>query len=31
MFRKNAHLTDTAEVEAKLALGEFVKKGAWLP
>lgn len=27
MFRKNAHLTDNAEIESKLALGEFVRKG----
>lgn len=29
MFRKNAHLTDTEEVENKLALGEFVRKGTY--
>lgn len=29
MFRKNAHLTDPAEVESKLALAEFVKKGTY--
>ncbi|KAI3627197.1 hypothetical protein CBS14141_001198 [Malassezia furfur] len=27
MFRKNAHLTDNAEIESKLALGEFIRKG----
>ncbi|WFD05749.1 hypothetical protein MVES1_001082 [Malassezia vespertilionis] len=27
MFRKNAHLTDSAEIESKLALAEFVRKG----
>lgn len=27
MFRKNAHLTDNDEIESKLALGEFVRKG----
>jgi len=26
MFRKNAHLTDTQEIESKLALAEFVKR-----
>ena len=28
MFRKNAQLTDMDEVQGKLALAEFVKKGA---
>ena len=26
MFRRNAHLVDTAEVEQKLALGDFVRR-----
>ncbi|WFD30321.1 hypothetical protein MSPP1_001339 [Malassezia sp. CBS 17886] len=29
MFRRNAHLTDMAEVESKLALGEFVRKALY--
>lgn len=29
MFRKFANLTDDAEVESKLKLAEYIKKGAW--
>lgn len=28
-FRKNAHLTDPAQIEKLHALGQFVKKGMW--
>lgn len=27
MFRKNAHLTDNAEIEEKYRLAEFIRKG----
>ena len=29
-FRKNAHLTDPAQIEKLHALGQFVKKGTWV-